>query len=102
VGRHLYGIVGTYRTLDRFADRLQEAKTSDGQPFPAPTSVNKGILSAIPDDEFRKLVENEARKPEPTKAHINRAFEKFLRHSLMENGLVVLPTWSLSSPMMWI
>ncbi|NMB84703.1 MAG: hypothetical protein GYA29_00445 [Methanothrix sp.] len=95
VGRHLYGIVGTYRTLDRFADRLQEAKTSDGQPFPAPTSVNKGILSAIPDDEFRKLVENEARKPEPTKAHINRAFEKFLRHSLMENGLVVLSNLEL-------
>lgn len=95
MGRHLYGIVGTYRTLDRFADRLQEAKTSDGQPIPAPTSVNKGILSAIPDDEFRKLVESEARKPEPTEAHINRAFEKFLRLKLMENGLVVLSNLEL-------
>ena len=95
VGRHLYGIVGSYSSLERFAFRLQEAKTFDCQPFPAPTSVNKGILSAIPDDEFKKLVESEAKKPEPTRAHINRAFEKFLRQRLMENGLVVLSNLEL-------
>jgi hypothetical protein len=95
VGRHLYGIVGSYSALERFASRLQEAKTSDGQPFPVPTSVNKGILSAIPDDEFKKLVESEARKPEPTRAHIYRAFEKFLRRQLMKNGLVVLSNLEL-------
>jgi len=95
VGRHLYGIVGSYSALERFAFRLPEAKTSDGLPFPAPTSVNKGILSAIPDDEFKKLVESEARKPEPTRAHIYRAFEKFLRQKLMEDGLVVLSNLEL-------
>lgn len=95
VGRHLYGIVGTYNALEEFAVRLQEAKTFDGLPFTAPISVNKGILSAIPDEEFRKLVENEAKKPEPTRAHINRAFEKFLRQQLLEKGLIVLSNLEL-------
>lgn len=98
VGRHLYAVIGSYRSLDRFAARLQEAKIHNevnGMPFPAPISVNRGILSAIPDDEFRKLVETEARKPEPTKAHINRAFEKFLRQRLMEDGLVILSNLEL-------
>lgn len=90
VGRHLYGVIGSYKALEGFAARLQEAKTCDGKPFPAPTSANKGILSTIPDDEFKKLVENEAKRPEPTKANINKSFEKFLRQKLVEDGLVVL------------
>jgi hypothetical protein len=95
VGRHLYGVIGSYEALERFAAGLQEAKTSDGEPFPAPTSVNKGILGAIPDDEFKKLVSDEAKKPEPTRAHINRAFESFLRKALREKRLVVLSNLEL-------
>ena len=90
VGRHLYGVLGTYPALDGFAKKLQEAKTVDGQPFPAPISVNKGILKTIPDEEFRGLVENEAKRPEPTAAHVYRAFDTFLRETLKNNGLVVL------------
>lgn len=89
-GRHLYGVLGTYPGLEAFAKKLQEAKTVDGQPFPAPISVNKGILNTIPDEEFRGLVENEAKRPEPTQAHVARAFDAFLRETLKSNGLVVL------------
>ena len=89
-GRHLYGVVGTYPVLKRFAEKLQQAKTPDGTPFPAPLSVTRGILNTIPDDEFRSLVENEARRPEPIAAHIAQAFETFLRVHLKESGLVVL------------
>jgi len=89
-GRHLYGVLGTYQALDKFAQKLQQAKTLDGRHFPAPLSVNRGILDAIPDDEFRKRVEDEAKRPEPTAAHVARAFESFLRSKLKGKGLVVL------------
>jgi len=89
-GRHLYGVLGTYEQLETFARKLRQARTSDEKPFPRPLNVNRGILEAIPDDEFRQLAENEARRPEPTAAHVARAFERFLRSKLAGKGLVVL------------
>src|SRR5437867_2851180 len=86
-GRHLYGVLGTYTALKRFTEKLQQAKTPDGKSFPVPLSVTRGILNAIPDDEFRSLVEREAKRPEPIAAHVVQAFETFLRVHLKENGL---------------
>jgi len=90
VGRHLYGVLGTYQSLKSFEKKLQQAKTPDGKKFPKPLSVNKGVLDSIPDDEFRHLVENEAKRPEPTAAHVAKAFEKFLRSQLKGKGIIVL------------
>ncbi|MCL5958110.1 MAG: hypothetical protein M1358_02135 [Chloroflexi bacterium] len=90
VGRHLYGVLGTYKALDAFAVKLRQAKTPTGQYFPEPLSVNKGILEDIPDDEFHTLAKNEAKMPSPTAAHVGRAFDLFLRSKLAEQGLVVL------------
>jgi hypothetical protein len=89
-GRHLYGVLTTYHALEGFAKKLQQAKGPDGKRFPKPVSVNRGILDSIPDEEFRKLVESEAKRPEPTAAHVARAFESFLRSSLEGRGLVVM------------
>lgn len=89
-GRHLYGVLGSYPALDAFALKLQEARIPDGDYFPVPLSVNAGILNAMPDQEFRELAQNEARRPEPTRAHVGRAFETFLRGTLERHGLVVL------------
>jgi hypothetical protein len=89
-GRHLYGVLGSYKALASFAGKLREARTPDGERFPKPQSVNEGILKAIPDDEFRELAEQEAKMPEPTAAHVKRAFEKFLRARLRGKGLLVL------------
>lgn len=89
-GRHLYGVLGSYAALRMFAKKLRQAKTTDGKRFPKPLSVNRGILEAIPDEEFRHLVENEARRPEPTAAHVAKAFEAFLRSKLRGKGLIVL------------
>jgi hypothetical protein len=90
VGRHLYGVLGSYRALERFSSKLHEAKTLDGKPFPKPLSVNRGILDAIPDEEFKKLVQDEAKRPEPTTDHVKQAFESFLRSILRRDGLVIL------------
>ena len=57
-------------------------------------NVNRGILDAIPDDEFRQLVENEAKRPEPTAAHVAKAFERFLRANLT-GGVLVLSNLEL-------
>ncbi|MBX9718206.1 MAG: hypothetical protein K2X36_05110 [Microbacteriaceae bacterium] len=89
-GRHLYGVLGTYAQLTAFAKELSQAKTPDGKKFPAPINVNKGILDTIPDADFKELVQNEARRPEPTRANVGIAFEKFLRERLQKKGLIVL------------
>ena len=89
-GRHLYGIIGSYSNLDRFAKSLQQAKTYDGQPFPVPLSVNREILNAIPDDEFKELADNEPKKPEPTVQHVKQSFESFLRSGLGDHDVLVL------------
>ena len=89
-GRHLYGVLGTYTQLDGFAKKLNQAKTTDGAPFPKPVNVNRGILDAVPDDEFKQLAENEAKYPEPTAAHVARAFERFLRANLTGKSILVL------------
>lgn len=90
VGRHLYGVLGSYPSLKSFSEKLQQAKTPDGEPFPPSLSVNRGILDCIPDERFRWLVTNEAKRPEPTRAHVKQAFESFLRSHLTGSGIVVL------------
>jgi len=94
-GRHLYGVLGTYKQLDDFAKKLRQAKTPDGRAFPKPVNVNRGILDAIPDDEFRELAENEAKRPEPTAAHVAKAFERFLRGNLTGTSILVLSNLEL-------
>lgn len=97
-GRQLYGVLGAYAQLDRFARTLQQATTPTGQPFPAPLSINRGILAAIPDDDYKRLAADEARYPEPVRAHVQRAFEQFLRHALRQHGPIVLAQMELLFP----
>lgn len=94
-GRHLYGVLGSYSSLNSFAQKLQQAKDPEGKRFPKPLSVNRGILDSIPDHEFRKLVLDEARRPEPTAAHVAQAFERFLRLKLKAKGLLVLANFEM-------
>jgi hypothetical protein len=90
VGRHLYGVLGTYKKLDIFSQELQRASLSDGNTFPAPLSVNEGIINAFSDEEFREIVKNEARRPEPTRMSVRNAFEAFLRENFAKSELLIL------------
>ncbi len=92
-GRHLYGVLGSYKQLKEFVVQLCQAKDPDNRKFPKPLSVNKGILNEINDEEFKHLVVNEAKRPEPTAAHVAKAFDSFLRSKLKKKGLLVL--WHL-------
>lgn len=95
VGRHLYGVLGNYPLLEDFVDNLGQAKMPDGGNFPKPINVNKCILGSIPDDEFKQLVENEAKRPEPTAKHVADAFSNFLRSNIRNNALVILANLEL-------
>lgn len=90
VGRHLYGILGNYEDLNSLMKTLKQVKTVDGENFPDALSLNVGIIESIPDEEFKHLVENEAKRPEPTSAHVSRAFENYIRTILKENNLIIL------------
>jgi len=94
-GRHLYGVLGDYPALEDFAKKLRQARTADGQQFSKPLSVNHGILAAIPDEEFKRLVIDEARRPEPTAAHVARAFESFLRAKTKNRSILLLANMEL-------
>jgi hypothetical protein len=90
VGRHLYGALGSYPALERFAGKLQQANGPDGKAFPVPFNVNRRILQTIPDDQFKTLVENEPKTPEPIAQYVAASFESFLKSAVKENGMVVL------------
>ena len=66
------------------------SKTQDNDPFPKSVNVNRGILEAIPHDEFKRLAEDEAKRPEPTAAHVGRAFERYLRANLNRAKFLIL------------
>jgi hypothetical protein len=90
VGRHLYGIIGSYDSLNRFSTELSKAQRIDGSHFPNSISVNKGLLEFFSDTEFRTTVETEAKYPQPTRKKIEDAFDQFIRDRLKEQGLIIL------------
>ncbi len=90
VGRQLYAVVGSYKALDAFQKDLAKARTNEGKPFPKPVSVNREVLSVIPDEEFKLVAEKEAKRPEVAAAHVQQAFQTFLRAGLQKKGLLVL------------
>jgi len=90
VGRHLYGILSNYPTLDAFEKELKDTTIVEGELFPTPHSVNREIINAFSDDEFRELVQEEAKRPEPTRASIMNVFEQFIRKKLETSNTLIL------------
>jgi len=89
-GRQLYGVVGSYKALADFAERLHRAKDTDDKRFRKPLSVTRSVLELIPDDEFRDLVDHEAQMPRPTAANVRRAFESLIESKQKTRGLLIL------------
>ena len=89
IGRHLYGLLGSYSKLGRFDHQLQMATYGDNQHFPEPISVSSSLLNQFTDEEFRRIVTDEAKRPEPTRKSIEDEFSAFVRRTLISNKLVV-------------
>ena len=90
IGRHLYGILGDYKSLNRFEKEIEGTTIADGEPFSSVESVNKGIINRFNDEQFRTLVNDEAKRPEPTRASIGSAFEALVREKLQNNKTLIL------------
>jgi len=90
VGRHLYGVIGTYESLEKVENALVKAPRFGEELFPKPKSLNLELIDAYSDSEFRSLVEDEAKRPEPTRASLRNVFEKFMRESLEKENLLIL------------
>ena len=72
VGRHLYGVLGSYTGLEGFErTHLAEARGSDGAPFPEALNLNRALLDSIADDDLRSLIRDEARHPLATQRRLN-------------------------------
>jgi hypothetical protein len=90
-GRHLYGVLGTYSQLERFeVQDIGQATLPDGNPFPSSTNMNRSLLTSIQDDDLKRLVRDEARRPQAVKRALNKALNGLLGTLLSESNLLIL------------
>ena len=90
MGRHLYGVLGTYGQLDQFEqDHLAQAKDLQGRPFPPPTNVNRELLARIGDADLRQLVRDEARRPQAVHRRLGQELDRLLGQCLQDNHFVI-------------
>ena len=90
-GRHLYVVLGTYEALDRYEKvALPELRGPNNQKIPAPVNVNRTLLERFPDEELKKLVQSEARRPEHIKQRLYDEFDRLLTETLADQPVVAL------------
>ena len=91
IGRHLYGVLGTYASLKKFeAVDLAQARFSNEAPAPPAVNLNLALLDRIADSEMRSLVQNEARLPQTVQRKLNAEFDQFLQGLLQEAAFIIL------------
>jgi len=91
VGRHLYGILGSYAQLAHFeAVDLAHQRESQPNDWPLSLNLNRALLESIPDDDLRALIRDEARYPQAVRGHLNRSFQAVLRNHLERSPFLIL------------
>jgi len=91
VGRHLYGVLGTYRQLERFEARdLASGRDPGGRPLPPAVNLNRTLLNRIGDEELSALVEAEARQPRSVTHRLALELDRYLAEALQESPLLIL------------
>jgi hypothetical protein len=91
IGRHLYGLLGTYAQLAEFEQAdLAQARDPQGDPFPAPINLNRELLARIGDDDLRQLVHDEARRPQAIQRRLGQELDNLLGDLLQKDHLLIL------------
>jgi len=91
IGRHLYGVLGTYAALARFeCDDLAYARMPDDAPFPKPVNLNAALLGNIGDADLRKLVSQEARRPHAVQSRLNHELSAVLTQLLAKTDFLIV------------
>jgi hypothetical protein len=90
MGRHLYGILGSYTQLDYFEYHYLSQVKVDGQPFPAPTNLNRELLARVPDADLRQLVRDEAKRRSVIRDRLKSELEELLKDLFRQHHFVIL------------
>lgn len=93
IGRHLYGVLGSYAQLEQFEKTdLARARNPQGDLFPKPLNLNRELLARISDDDLRRLIKDEARYPQAVQRNLNQKFDQMLSDLLSAppSGLLTL------------
>jgi len=91
IGRHLYGVLGTYAQLALFEQAdLSQARDPHGNPFPCPVNLNRALLARIGDDDLRRLVKDEGRRPQAVRRRLAQELDHLLSALLDSSHLLVL------------
>jgi hypothetical protein len=90
IGRHLYGVFGTYAALGRFEQNYLSQAKDDGHPFPEPTNLNRELLSRVSDSDLRHLVDDEARRPSVIRDRLKKELEDLLKDLFRQHHFVIL------------
>ena len=97
MGRHLYGVLGTYAQLAQFEQaHLAQARDPRGNPFPQPINLNHDLLARIGDDDLRRLVRDEARRPQAVQRRLGQELDSLLSEMLRGNHLLILKQLELT------
>lgn len=91
MGRHLYGVLGTYQRLREFEERdLANARDAAGHPHRPPVNLNRALLERIGDEDLSRMVAQEARRPQATVRRLGQELQRFLDEALGDGGLLIL------------
>ena len=97
VGRHLYGLLGTYVQLAEFEQAdLAQARDPHGNPFPSAINLNRELLARIGDDDLRQLVRDEARRPQAIQRRLGQELDSLLDDLLQKDHLLILKQLELT------
>ncbi len=96
IGRHLYGVLGSYQQLDRFEKTdLGNATLPNGEPFPPAVNLNRVLLASIGDEDLKKLVRDEAKRPQAVQRALNNSLNNVLGTLMTESNLLILKNLEL-------
>ena len=96
IGRHLYGILGGYDQLEKFeSEVLEQSSLPNGNSFPKPINLGRHLLAAIEDDNLKRLIRDEARRPQAVRRTLNNTLNQLLGNLLSISNILVLKNLEL-------
>ena len=91
MGRHLYGALGTFSQLAGLeTSGLAQARDPQGKRFPTPVNLNRELLARIGDDELRRLVRDEGRRPQSIQRQLGQHVDNLLAEYLANDHFLVI------------
>ncbi len=91
IGRHLYGVLGSYKQLETFLNiNVPHIIIPEESIPPKVIHFNNSILDLIGDDDLRDMIKVEARLPQSTQGKLNKVFESLLINSLRQNRVLII------------